>query len=226
MVSSASDKLKPGYIANLTGGIARVTSVLSSLQPQREKPSKDRGKRFAAGTLIFNKEVVADDTSVSEFQFWTLNPNSAGLRAAKIFLLGQISLIMNGSTPTRSNENCPDTYVVATVFSYDESSGNYYASGKTELSKAPSLLHINVSKFVSQSSGRVKFNYQEVPTLEGYIPFSENIDIEGRIKQFCGTQDIDNYCNENKSDEDEYIVERVITKKFNNHTNQCQIERS
>ena len=73
---------------------------------------------------------------------------------------------MNGSTSTRSNENCPDTYVVATVFSYDESSGNYYASGKTELSKAPSLLHVNVSKFVSQSSGRVKFNYQEVPTLE------------------------------------------------------------
>ena len=139
---------------------------ISSLQPQREKPSKDRGKRFAAGALIFNKTVAADDTSVSEFQFWTLNPNSAGLRAAKIFLLGQISLVMNGSTSTRSNENCPDTYVVATVFSYDESSGNYYASGKTELSKAPSLLHVNVSKFVSQSSGRVKFNYQEVPTLE------------------------------------------------------------
>ena len=216
--SDSSTKLKAGYIANSAGGIGKVTSVLSSLQPQREKPSKDRGKRFAAGALIFNKTVAADDTSVSEFQFWTLNPNSAGLRAAKIFLLGQISLVMNGSTPTRSNENCPDTYVVATVFSYDESSNNYYASGKTELSKAPSLLHVNVSKFVSQSSGRVKFNYQEVPTLEEYIPFSENVDIE----RFCGTQGIDNYCNENEHEADEYIVERIVMKKFNNRTNQYE----
>ena len=97
-----------------------MTSVLSSLQPQREKPSKDRGIRFAVGALVFNKEAAIDDTSdsVSEFQFWTLKPYSAGLRAAKIFLLGQISLIVNGNTPIRSSENCPDTYIVATVFSY------------------------------------------------------------------------------------------------------------
>ena len=109
------------------------------------------------------------------------------------------------------------------MFSYDEGSDDYYASGKTELSKAPSLLHINVSNFISQGSGRVKFNYQEISTLEGYIPFSENVYIEGRIEQFCGTQDIDNNCNENEGDqEDEYIVERIVTKKFNNHTNQYE----
>ena len=84
---------------------------------------------------------------------------------------------MNGNTPIRSSENCPDTYVVATVFSYDESSDSYYASGKTELSNSPSLLHRNVNKFVFQSSGRVKFNYGEVPTLQEYTPFSENVDI-------------------------------------------------
>lgn len=227
--SSESDtNLKAGYIANLAGGIAKVTSVLSSLQPQREKPSKDRGKRFAAGALVFNKEAEIDDTSdsVSEFQFWTLNPNSPGLRSAKLFLLGQISLVMSGNTPVRSGENCPDTYVVATVFSYDESSDSYYASGKTELSKSPSLLHLNVNKFVSQSSGRVKFNYQEVPTLDEYIPFSENVDIKGRIKKFCGIKDINNYSivndHESQSDQDESIVERIITKKFNNRTNQYE----
>ncbi len=46
LAGSASDtnstKLKAGYIANSAGGIAKVASVLSSLQPQREKPSKDR----------------------------------------------------------------------------------------------------------------------------------------------------------------------------------------
>ena len=78
-------------------------------------------------------------------------------------------------------------YVVATVFSYDECSDDYYASGKTELSKAPSLLHVNVSQFVVQSSGRVKLNHHEISTLDGYVPFTENIDIEGRIKQFFGT---------------------------------------
>ena len=112
--SDSSDKLKTGYIANSTRGIAKVTSLLSFSQPQREKPSKDRGRRFAAGALVFYKEVAIDDTSVSEFQFWTLNPTSNGLTAAKIFLLGQISLVMNGSTPARS-------------------------SCKTELSKATSL---------------------------------------------------------------------------------------
>ena len=228
LAGSASDtnstKLKAGYIANSAGGIAKVTSVLSSLQPQREKPSKDRGRRFVVGALVFNKEAAIDDTSdsVSEFQFWTLKPNSAGLSAAKIFLLGQISLVMNGNTPIRSSENCPDMYVVATAFSYDKSSDRYYASGKTELSKSSSLLHLTVNKFVSQSSGRVKFNYREVPTLEEYTPFSENVGIEGRIRLFCDIQDINNYSIENESDQDEYVVERIITKKFNNCTNQYE----
>ena len=37
--------LKAGYIASSTGGIARVTSVLSSLQPQREKPRMQRQRQ-------------------------------------------------------------------------------------------------------------------------------------------------------------------------------------
>ena len=129
---------------------------------------------------------------------------------------------MNGNTPTRSSENCPDTYVVATVLSYDESSDSYYASGKTELSKSPSILHLNVNRFVSQSSGRVKFNCREVPTSEEYMPFSVKVDIEGRIRLFCGIQDINNYSIENESDQDEYIVERIIMKKCNNRTNQYE----
>ena len=213
--------LKAGYITNSTGGVARVTSVLSSLQPQREKPSKDRGKRFAAGALILNKDIAPDETAVLEFQFWTLKPNSSGLRAAKIFVLGQISLIMNETTPMRSSEICPDTYVVATVYLYDESSDDYYASGKTELSKAPSLLHVNVSQYVIQNNGRVKLNYHEISTLDGYVPFTENIDIEGRLKQFSGTQEIDRYI-ETEHDEDKYIVEKIVTKRFNNRTNQYE----
>ena len=99
---------------------------------------------------------------MSKFQFWTLNLNSTGLRAAKIFLLDQISLVMNGSTPTRSSENCPNAHVMASVFSYDESNDNYFASGKTELLKATSLLHLNVSKFIlSQNSGRINFKVRK-----------------------------------------------------------------
>ena len=48
------------------------------------------------------------------------------------------------------------------------------------------------------------------------------MDIEGRIRLFCGIQDISNYSIENDSDQDEYIVERIITKKFNNRTNQYE----
>ena len=49
------------------------------------------------------------------------------------------------------------------------------------------------------------------------------MDVEGRIELFCGTQDVDIYCSENQSDhEDEYIVERIVTKKFNCRTNQYE----
>ena len=97
---------------------------------------------------------------------------------------------MNGSTPTRSNENCLDTYVVATVFSYDEST---MLMAKLNFPKhhpfyIPMLA--NICMFFL-NSGRVTFNYQKVPALEEYLPFSENVDIEGRLAQFCGTQDID-----------------------------------
>ena len=56
LAGSASDtnstKVKAGYVSNSAGGKAKVTSVLSSLQPQRVKPSKDRGRQFAVGALF------------------------------------------------------------------------------------------------------------------------------------------------------------------------------
>ena len=49
------------------------------------------------------------------------------------------------------------------------------------------------------------------------------MNVEGRIELFCGTQDVDIYCSENQSDhEDEYMVERIVTKKFNCRTNQYE----
>ena len=58
--------------------------------------------------------------------------------------------------------------------------------------------------------------------MEEYIPYSENTNIEARVQQFCNQEDIEAYYNENESDEDEYIVEKIITKKFNNRTSQYE----
>jgi len=78
-------------------------------------PSKDRGKRFAAGDLAH-----VPDNEVQELQFWTLFPTSQALQNAKVFLLGQVSLILSEGKPCQSAEENP-----------------YHANGRTALLKAP-----------------------------------------------------------------------------------------
>ena len=48
-----------------------ATSILKGPQPQREKPSKDKGKYFAAGDLLGNRQTTGNE--IQELQFWTLS---------------------------------------------------------------------------------------------------------------------------------------------------------
>jgi len=84
-----------GKITWADGKPLSVTSLLRGLQPHQEKPSKDRGKRFAAGELSGNLPLHTDGNDVEVLQFWTLFPSSQALKNAQIFLLGQISLIVS-----------------------------------------------------------------------------------------------------------------------------------
>ena len=72
--------------------VGDLSTLLKGLQPQREVPSKGRGKRFAAGQLLGNRPLHTPGNEVQKLAFWTVFPES---KALKLFLLGQISLILN-----------------------------------------------------------------------------------------------------------------------------------
>ena len=48
----------------------KVTSLLKDLQPHRERPSKDRAGRFAAGDL-YSDMAIPEHHDLAEFQYWT-----------------------------------------------------------------------------------------------------------------------------------------------------------
>jgi len=50
---------------------------------------------LAAGELSGNLPLHTDGNDVEALQFWTLFPSSQALKNTQIFLLGQISLIVN-----------------------------------------------------------------------------------------------------------------------------------
>ena len=52
--------------------------MLKKLQPYREKPSKDRRKRFCVGK-IYGDEGIPTDHNVSIHQFWAVNPQNTKL---------------------------------------------------------------------------------------------------------------------------------------------------
>ena len=83
-----------GIVFNEARESVGITTLLKGLQPQREVPSKDRGRRFAAGNLAGNCPLYLDGNEVREFTFWTLYPDKKALSNAKVFLLGQITLII------------------------------------------------------------------------------------------------------------------------------------
>ena len=171
----------PTYTSTCTnskGVSTRVTTLLKGLQPQREVPSKDRGKRFCTGNLAGDKQLHVPGNDVQEFQFWTLFPTSQALKNAKVFLLGQISLTMCDGKPCQSAEKNPSTEVIR---DYIPSSDTYNASGKTALLKATAVLQMDVTNYVLCDNQAVTLSVDSIEELHSYVPFSSDVDIESRL---------------------------------------------
>ena len=195
-----------------------ATSIIKGLQPQREKPSKDRGKRFAAGELFGNKQTTGNE--VEELQFWTLYPQSKVLKSAKLFLLGQISLILNEGKPCSSAENNNSTEIVLNLYEYNHESESYIIKGKTTIYKAPTVLQANVTNniiHVQDDFNAVKLQYTDIEELQDYLPFSLDVNIDSRIEQFTPDETFESPC---KSDE--FIVEQILKKQFNSKLGQYE----
>jgi len=65
-----------------------IRSILKGLQPYRERPSKDRSKRFAAGEIPFD-QTPPSEHNVKNYSYWCVKPLTSSLRSACLFLLAQ-----------------------------------------------------------------------------------------------------------------------------------------
>ena len=74
----------------------------------------------------------------------------------------------------------------------------------------------------TSNGGDIKFNYAELESLSEYKPFSDDIDIDARLTTINESNVALNMNEDHLSDEDEYIVEKVIKKKFNSRLGQYE----
>ena len=204
-----------GLLPSPSGVSIHVTSLLKDLQPQREKPSKDRSRRFAAGDMPSDVCIPTED-EVQEFQYWALYPGKKSLQNARVFLLGRIILILKDGKPIRSAEKCPDTSVILTVFKYCHGLSVYkpYA-----LLKATTTLLQNVTSNTTEATdGNITVDTENIDNLASYVPFTEDVNVQERLNLFNCL----NVQPDSTENEDEYIVEKIVEKKFNNRLGQYE----
>ena len=122
-----------------------IRSVLKGLQPYREKPSKDRSKRF---DIPFNS-TISEEHNLVNYSYWCINCMTSSLQSAKVFLLGQILCIPQDNKPVDSSiSNCPSTSVVLYIYKYDSSNEVYTAAGRSTLLKADKVLIVEVTDYI------------------------------------------------------------------------------
>ena len=138
-----------------------------------------------------------------------LYPESKALVSARIFLLGQISLILSEGKPVQNAERNPSTEVVLNLYEYIAATDSYRANGRTALLKSTSVLHMNVTKQTTESHEGITLAIGGVEELQGYEPYSQDIDIDSRLPTCTAASE-----SHDLQDEDEYIVEKIVKKKI------------
>lgn len=117
----------------------------------------------------------------------------------------------------------PNTSVVVNVYSYNCDTVSYSPAGKSGLLKASNYLHINV---ISGPPHEKAFDHKSVPGLENYRPYHDDLDLEIQSFRSNHSDNGDNIesgptCSSSE-DEDPYIVEKIVAKRYNSH--KCQYE--
>ena len=85
---------------------------------------------------------------------------------------------------------------------------------------ACSLLIADVSQLVTlRSDSDIVFNYQNCDCLQGYLPYHEDVDIEGRQPP-DETNEVEP--TEIDDNDDPYIVEKILEKRFHQQRNQYE----
>ena len=157
-----------------------MISILRDLQPHREHPSKDRSKRFAAGDLHRDAAIPENHDDVVEFHYWAVMPLTKLLKAAKVFILGQVVYLSNGDQSCRSVSKVnPDAYVIFLVHMYNADTNTYSVAGKSGLCKMSTVLLEDVTTHVEQLTNG---DIQLVANPDGYEPFHWDMDVTSRVQ--------------------------------------------
>ena len=112
----------------------RIHSLIKGMHPDRQRPSKDSSKRFAAGELPFS---AAPDPAydVKNHQYWAVHATERVLRNEKVVvLLSQIVYISEADKPvSHSMKANPNTSVVLNVYQYNPQANSYSTAGRSAL---------------------------------------------------------------------------------------------
>ena len=212
-----------GKVFDSQGEQIRATTLLKGLQPHREAPNKNRGKRFAAGEISSDRPLHMPGNSIEELQFWSVYPTSQALRKARVFLLGRITLILNEGNPCASAEKNPSVEVVLTIYEYDKAKDIYYPKGKSALLNVMKFLQTDVSKYIEYGTGSdVKLLIDNIEELHEYVPFTPDINIESRVDADIEKNDEDNMEAAETEEEEPFNVDNIVKKQFNSKLGQYE----
>ena len=87
------------------------------------------------------------------------------------------------------------------------------------LLKAPSILHVDVTKHIQQICDTVTLPFDSIEELQGYLPFSNEVDIETRLATCAPTEP--RACPVIE-DEEEFVVESIVKKQLNSRLGQYE----
>ena len=212
-----------GRVFDSNGEQIRATTLLKGLQPHREVPNKNRGKRFAAGEIISDRPLHVLGNSIEELQFWSVYPTSQALRKARVFLLGRITLILNEGKPCASAEKNPSVEVVLTIYEYDKTRDIYHPKGKTALLKVMKFLQTDVSKHIEYGKGSdVKLSIDDIEELQEYVPFTPDINVESRLDAALNEENDEDNVEAVETEEEPFNVESIVKKQFNSKVGQYE----
>ena len=218
-----------------------VHTVLKDLQPHREHPSKDRQRQFAAGELVADQSIDSDhdNDDLHEYDHWFIKANKKKLRAAKLFLLGKVMIIMEESNiVSHSSSKKPATSVTLLLNRYDDSTCTFILTGgQTALLKASDVLLAKatgtgcISLIDGAQEDRLQFHINKLTELgqdmDDYVPYTQDqgINIEARLNLFRrdgGPPGSGGESSNSESEDDPYIVEAIMKKQFNKKSNQFE----
>ena len=117
--------------------ISKSKKVYKDLQPHREKPSKDRARRFYCGALYGDK-IKPDNHDVALFDFWAIKPYSKTLCQA-IFLIAKIMFMMDLEKPCDSNISSYKIQIIFEVYSYNPETMSFVPEGHAGVLKVRRL---------------------------------------------------------------------------------------